>query len=232
MIQLNLLPDVKLEYIKARRTKRLVILSSAIVSGASFALMAMLFIATSVLQRQHMNNLNQDIQQYNRTLQEQDDLNRILTVQNQLNVLDALHAEKPAAGRLGNYLAQITPDSVTISRLGVDFSENTIEIEGSAPALRNVNEFIDTLKFTRFMAGEESGEAFSNVLLSSFERTEVTPNSNEDPVTYQITFGFEPVIFDNSLSVELDVPSTVTTQSADRPDPNTIFQQDNTGEEQ
>lgn len=232
MIQLNLLPDVKLEYIKARRSKRLVIMASAIVTGASVALVVMLFIATNVLQRTHLNNLNDDIEAKSEELKEIEGLNRILTVQNQLRSLDPLHTQKPAADRLGNYLAQTTPKNVTIAKIDVNFVENTISIEGYAPALHSVNTFIDTLKFTEYVSGEESGQAFTNVRLANFDRSDEVRDSAEAPVSYEITLGYSTIIFDNGMDVRLDVPATITTQSADRPDPDALFQIDVTEEEE
>lgn len=230
MIQLNLLPDVKLEYIKTRRTKRLVMLAAVIVTGVSVSIMVLLFIATSVLQRQHINNLSTDIEEKSQTLEDQEDLNRILTVQNQLNVLDELHGSKPAASRLGTFLRQVVPTSVNISKQDIDFEANTMEFEGSASSLGAVNQFIDTLKFTTYtIDDDQSSEAFSNVILANFQRGE-SQSGEEDPVTYQITLSFEPAIFDNAEDISLDVPDTVSTQSADRPDPNTIFQEDNGGQ--
>ena len=64
MIQFNLLPDVKLEYIKAKRTKRSVMLVSIIATGVALGISIMLFLTVSVLQKQHINNLNNDIQKY------------------------------------------------------------------------------------------------------------------------------------------------------------------------
>lgn len=226
MIQLNLLPDVKLEYIKARRTKRLVILGSAIVTGASVALVALLFIATNVLQRTHLNNLKNDIEESSKELKEVEGLDKILTVQNQLNSLDELHAEKPATGRLGKYLAQLTPREVKISNMQVDYVESAMKLEGTASSLRVVNQFIDAMKFTTYKAGEESGEAFSNVVLANFDRSDLDKGNNEGPVTYEITLSFNPVIFDNALDVQIVVPETITTQSADRPSADSLFQLD------
>lgn len=227
MIQLNLLPDVKLEYIKARRTKRLVTLGATIVASASVAIMVLLFIATNFLQRQHMGNLAKDIEHDSHTLEEEKDLNRILTVQNQLNVLDDLHAQKPAAARLGTYFAQLVPTSVSVSKVEADFSGHVMRVEGSALSLGAVNQFIDTLKFTTFSADkEDSSKAFSNVVLTNFERGDAAVGSDDsDPVSYQINFSFDPVIFDNTKTVKLTVPATITTQSADRVDPNTLFQE-------
>ena len=43
MIQFNLLPDVKLDYIKSKKNKHLIITSSVIVSGAALAVLIILF---------------------------------------------------------------------------------------------------------------------------------------------------------------------------------------------
>lgn len=227
MIQLNLLPDVKLEYIKTRRIKRLVMLVATIVTGASVAILVLLFVATNILQRQHMSNLRTDIEDKSQELEEQEDLNKILTVQNQLNVLDELHAQKPAAGRLGRYLGQVVPSGISIAKFEADFSVHTISFEGSAASLSVVNQFIDTLKFTTFTADDETGDAFSNVVLANFQRTDGTQSESEDPVSYEITLSFNPIVFDNTLNVRLAIPEAITTQSADRPDPNTLFQDNN-----
>lgn len=212
MIQFNLLPDVKLEYIKARRTKRMVMLVSTVVASISIAITVILFIGTNILQRQHLTNLDKDIKRDSHHLEEEEDLDKILTVQNQLGVLDQLHAQKPAAARLGTYLSQIVPEDVTISQMEVNFTENTIIFDGSAPSLSAVNRFIDTLKFTTYKVDDDDGGAFSSVVLSSFGRSDEQAASG-DPTTYQITLSYNPLIFNIEQAVELVVPKTTTTRS-------------------
>jgi hypothetical protein len=224
MIQFNLLPDVKLEYIKARQTKRMVILVSAVVTAASFAIVVVLFLGVNVVQKNHLKNLQSDIDRDSKSLQDVPDLNKILTVQNQLNSLDELHAGKPAVERMGKYLAQVVPKNVTVSSLDVSLTEHTMSFEGSATALSEINRFIDTLKFTKYEAGDKNGNAFSAVVLATFGRTDSgMPGENTQPATYQVTLTFDPAIFDNSLAVSLKVPDTVTTRSATEK-PDSIFQ--------
>lgn len=225
MIQLNLLPDVKIQYIKAQRTKRLVMAASFIVGGVSFGILAILFLATS-FQQQHLNNLDKDIREKSEQLKAEKDIDRILTVQNQLGAIDSLHAQKPAVNRLGNFLPKLTPKNVTISNLEISFTESTVIIDGNAKSIKKVNEFIDTLKFTDYNQGDETSKAFSEVILASFQRSSSEESAGEDPVNYQITFSFDPVIFDNTKKINLTVPKTVTTQSSDRPDPDSIFQEE------
>ena len=221
MIQFNLLPDVKLEYIKARRSKYLVVLISSVVSGLMVALVVLLFLGVNVVQKGHLNNLSKDIKSKSDKLKNEQDIDKILTVQSQLNSLNGLHDTKPAAERLGTYLGQITPNDVTISELTVDFTANTMTFDGTAQGLKNVNQFIDTMKFTTFEANDETKNAFSTVVLAAFDRTD---EQSDAPATYQVTLNFDPVIFDIKQDVSLKVPSTITTRSVtERPAP--LFQQ-------
>jgi hypothetical protein len=229
MIQFNLLPDVKLEYIKARRTKRMVMLVSTVVAGISITITVILFFGTNILQRQHLNNLDEDIKRDSHHLEEEDSLDKILTVQNQLGVLDQLHAQKPAAARLGTYLSQIVPQDVTISQMEVSFTDNTMIFDGSAPSLSVVNKFIDNLKFTTYKADADEGDAFSSVVLSSFGRSD-EQSATGDPTTYQITVSYNPIIFNIEQATELVVPSTITTRSAVEK-PASPFQESDNGQE-
>jgi hypothetical protein len=213
MIQFNLLPDVKLEYIKAARTKRLVISISALVIAAVIGLVGLISLSVLVLQKRHLNNLNNDIATYRQELEDTGDLNKILTVQNQLNSLPGLHQQKPASSRIFSYIGQLTPEAVSISRMQVDFLESTMHITGQVEndreALKNVNLFVDTLKFTKYKAGQDGEEAnaFSSVVLSNTSRTRTT-------ASYEITLSFDPQIFNINEDIRLLVPKDkITTRS-------------------
>ena len=114
MIQFNLLPDVKLDYIKAQRTRKLVFSMSFIVSACAIALLVLL-LSASALQRKHLSDLSNDISKESKTLRAKSNIDTILTVQNQLDSLTALHDAKPAAGRLSSFLNALTPATVSIS---------------------------------------------------------------------------------------------------------------------
>ncbi len=207
MIQLNLLPDIKLDYIKTKRTKRTLTLVASLVAGVSLSLLILLFVVVNVLQKQHINNLTADIATDSQTLESTPDLNKILTIQNQLRALPELHGAKPETSRLFGYLKQLIPNDVKISQLDVDYSTSTILFTGTAKDIESINTFVDTLKFTTYRVGtEEPKKAFPEVVLSSFSRSEDTSN-------YQITVKYDPVIFDNTKEVDFIVPKTVTTRS-------------------
>lgn len=207
MIQLNLLPDVKLEYLKARRTQRLVVTVSTVLIAASLVVFVLLIGTVDILQKKNLNDLNNDISKYTSQLQNTPNLSKILTVQNQLQVLTSLHDQKPAASRLFGYLKQLTPSTASISQLNVDYVQHTLAVTGNASSLDDVNAFADTLKFTNYKLSDgTSANAFSDVVLSQFSRS----NSG---ATYTITATFDPAIFDSKSNVTLTVPNIISTRS-------------------
>lgn len=222
MIQFNLLPDVKLEYIKARRSKRMVLLTATGVAGFALFVTVSLFIVVNVLQTKHINDLNTDIKTKTATLKEVPNLDKILTVQNQLNSLTSLHSQqKPATSRMFDYLTQLTPATATISTVKLDFDTNTITIAGNADTLATVNKYVDTLKFTTYTTTDSTTptKAFSEVVLSAFSA------SSDKGATYEITAKFDPMIFDNTQQVKLTTPKITSTRS-ETEKPTDLFQQD------
>ena len=82
MIQFNLLPDVKLEYIKTRRTKRLVVVVSLFAAGLSLTAFIVMFLTVQVAQKKHLKDLSRDIQKQEQTLTSKEEFEKIITIQN------------------------------------------------------------------------------------------------------------------------------------------------------
>jgi Tfp pilus assembly protein PilN len=222
MIQFNLLPDIKLEFIKAKRSKRLVMMVSFLAVAISIGIL-ILMLAFNAFQKSRISALTDDIKEVDQRLQDVPDLARILTIQNQLNTLPSLYAQRPAASRLSGYLQQTTPTSISISQFKVNFEESTAEITGSSDSLESINQYVDTLKFTKYTVDTDTTEvnAFSEVVLTSFSRS-----SSE--ATFKVNMKIDPTIFDDAKEIKLVVPQTVTTRSETEL-PTGIFE---TGEEQ
>lgn len=206
MIQFNLLPDVKLEYIRAERTKRMVIAIASAVTVVSVIILIILLTVVLVFQKKYMNDLSADIATYSKDLQATPELNKILTVQNQLGSLSGLHEQKPDATRIFPYIEEITPSEVSIASLTIDFDAQTFVITGSATSLGDVNKYVDTLKFTEYKQDTQTHRAFSEVVLASFGRA-------DKGASYTINLKFDPIIFSNTSKVALTVPDRVTTRS-------------------
>lgn len=202
MVQFNLLPDVKLEYVRAQRTKHLLTLVSIVVSIAALAILGISLFSVDVVQKKSLHDLNNDIGRYSNQLKNVKDLDKILTVQNQLGTLTSLHEQKPVASRLFNYIGQLTPQQASLDKLTVNFTENTITFGGSAPSLDVVSTYTDTLKKTTFKSDSGlSGHAFSDVVLTAFSR-------DDNGASFTIDAKFDPTIFKSQENVTLVVPST------------------------
>jgi len=223
MIQFNLLPDVKLEFIKTRKAKRIVTSISTIAAAAAvFILLIAVFFVYGV-QKKSIRELNSDITKYTAQINQTPDLNKVLTIQNQLNSLPSLESQKPATQRLFTYLTQLTPNAATISQLSLDFSGHTVIITGQADSIATIDQFVDTLKFTTYSLGSSSqtSPAFSNVVLTSYGISTTTQNAG---VFYAISTDFAPTIFNASDKVTVDVPNIISTRS-ETDQPTALFKQ-------
>lgn len=202
MIQLNLLPDVKIAFIKARAQKRLVILFSTIIAAAALAICILLFTYVNVVQKKSSSDLSKDITSNSNELTSTKDLNKILTVQNQLMSLDGLHNQKPATDRLAGYIAKTTSQGISINQFDIDFAAKTVTVSGRASNLEEVNRYVDSLKATVFLTKENEKDsptpAFTDVVLSSFARSDTD-------TSFTVNFAYDEIIFDANKNVAISV---------------------------
>ena len=236
MIQFNLLPDVKLEYIKATYRRRIITFFSVAIAAFFIAIFVLMFLFVRVNQTRHISSLDKDIETNLATLRENPDLDKVLTVQNQLNSLPNLHEGKNMSSRMFDYLSQITPNNVAVSNVDVEFEAKTISIKGTADELSTVNRFVDTIKFTEFAikdVDQAKEKAFSSVVLQQFSINDTAGSDDNGAVSYEISFNFNEQIFANTATdgdpvannVELSIPSIITTRSETQK-PDRLFEED------
>jgi Tfp pilus assembly protein PilN len=227
MIQINLLPDVKVEFVKARRLKRTIMAVCFLVSALVLAIFTLLFVSVTVVQKQHLNNLDQDINDYTSQLESTPDIAKILTIQNQLGALTNLHNDKPVASRIFTYIKQLAPAEASINTLTVNFDDQTMTITGKATSLAAVNKFTDTLKFSTFVVESDAESAkkpaFTAVTLKSFGLDGSVAGSDK-AANYSIEFKYAPEIFSSAGNVKLTIPNQVTTRS-ETEKPSNVFEQ-------
>src|SRR5690349_5472303 len=176
MIQFNLLPDIKIQFNKTQRTKRTLLVISLLAAAISVGLLLILFSFLAV-QKKHISDLDKDISSLQIELENEPDLSRILSIQNQLNKLPDLYDGRPAITRLPGYLDQITPVGTGMSSLNLDLSSSKMEITASAKSLELMYNHVDTIKYTEVVKKVEGQEdqksfAFSSVVLTSFGKSE------------------------------------------------------------
>lgn len=210
MIQFNLLPDVKIQFMKAKRLKRTITLVAVITTGACAVILMALFSVVLIAQPNRLSSLDKSIKSTLSEIKNTGDINKILTIQNQLTVIDKLHSEKPSTERLPLYLTQITPKAVSVQTFSIDYAANTIDVTGQAPSFEEMNKYVDTLKFTTIDKGDGAAtnpKAFSQVVLSSY-------SINEKGAGFSVKFNFDPIIFaSNQTKITLVVPKITSTRS-------------------
>lgn len=209
MIQLNMLPDVKIEFMRLSRIKRLVISVTVVIIAISAIVLISLISLVYGVQRSNLNNLDSSITKYKNQIVGTPNLNKILTIQNQLNSLPNLENQKPVVPRLFGYIQQLTPVNVTINNLTIDFNAHTFQINGNSNGIYTVDQFVDTLKFSTYTTSPTSPSlnVFSNVVLSSFGLQTGT-------ASYSISVNYDPNIFSSSYdNVQLTIPSETSTRS-------------------
>lgn len=207
MIQFNLLPDIKIEYIKAKRMKRLVAFVSVIVSSVCIVFFVIIFLLVNVWQKQQMKNLEDKTIELTNKLKETEDIDDILTVQSQLRSIDGLHEQKPTLSKFFKYMEMMKPESVIISSRQLVFAENKVVISGTAPSIEVVREFIDTLKYSEYKLAEnaEPAKLFERVELSAFSRT----SAEKNPAVFTINFQFKPeTLTEKADNIEINVIKT------------------------
>jgi Tfp pilus assembly protein PilN len=210
MIQFNLLPDVKLTYIKTQRLKHTITIFASIGAATLLVIFVITYLITDVVQKNHIKSLNTQITTLTSQLQKTPNLKTVLTVQDAVNALPGLNASKPVTTRLSGYISSVTPAKATISSLTVNFTDNSIDITGQADSLATVNLFVDTLKQSTYQTATNGPtvNVFSDVILSSFSFT------SSSGATYSITTDFAPAIFSQANNnITLSVPTTTSSHN-------------------
>lgn len=206
MIQFNLLPDVKKQYIQTKRTKRLIMSMSLIACAASLGVLLLVFSYVQIAQKKSINDLTEDIATEIAAVKSINGIDEILTIQNQMSTLPGLHQKRPATSRIFEYLNKVTPQNVFIGSVKLDIGTSSLEISGTAESLAAINTYVDTLKFATYSSGDVKDEKpFSNVITSL--------SRNSENANYTVKFNFVPVLFDNTVVSTISVPKTVTTRS-------------------
>lgn len=220
MIQLNLLPDLKKEFIKSQKTKGVVISTSILVTIGAVGISALLFVYVTFLQQVQINLATNDINQKESQLKGITDINKYLTVQSQLAVLPDLHNNKGSYNRLFDFLGVINPsapNNVSLGNLQLDVATNTITFTGTTASFETLNVFVDTLKNAQVsfkvngQGDAQSVKMFKQVLVQNSGFAHV---NGKDLVSFSIKNLFTPSIFAvTNTSVQASIPNITTTQS-------------------
>ncbi len=227
VVQINLIPDIKSDFLKAQRTRRLIQTVAFLVSAVSLALVIVMFLYVNVAQRQHTNNLEADIARLTSEIEAVDDLDKLVTIQSQLVALPGLHEQRVMTSNLNEILAVLTPRDIFYDNINIDFENSKLLVNAQGSDLIAVNTYVDILKFAGFQTAEmienevPAEPAFTSVLTNSI-------NATTDEIQFSVEIDFDPRMFED-VGVGVTVPDIISTRS-ETERPKNIFDQTESGE--
>ena len=147
MIEINLIPSVKRELLKTRAARNRVISLSFLIGGGAIAAVVALSI---IFVGQIAAEAVQDgaIKDKNDKLTSITDINKVVTIQNQLSKISDQHAAKKINSRVFDVVSAVNPpdpNNVQFSVIKIEPETKTIKLEGTAS---NGYEALETLKKT------------------------------------------------------------------------------------
>lgn len=212
MIQINLLPDVKSEYLKSQQTKHMFVVGAILVSIVALALAVLLFAYVQIVQPQYQKSVQNDINKGLEELKSKEKGSEIVTVQSALKSLSSLQDNKLVGSRFLSYLSQLTPQGVLYDDVQIDYSANTITFRGTAPDNKATNLMAANLKSAQFDYTENGEKVsitpFSNLVFSTIARSQQSQAGNLS--SFEMTMSFDPIIFKQGIedpAIRVSVPA-------------------------
>lgn len=227
MIELNLLPDVKKEFLKAQRTRNTVVSGSIMASLIAGGLIAFLATTVYVAQAGMINNQRSQVKDLHSQLMGKSELNKYLAIQSQLEAVSKVSGGRSLYSRLFDYLLQLNPSApsnVTLYSVDIDKTASTMVLTGSASTFEAVNNYKNTLELatlTYTVAGAPTTKPmFSSVVA---DQPSLATDGGKTTASFKFTVTFEPDAYDPAITdVKVNVPKLVTSD-ADQNAPKDLF---------
>ena len=206
MIEINLIPDVKQELLKAQRTRGTVIYASIVTCIVAAALVAILAVYVYGIQFARDIFANDAIKTGSEKLLKVEDLSKVLTIQNQINRINELNGTKQTDSRLFDMLAAVIPpepNGIQVSSLTLDTELKTFTLEGQTRAYDSMEVFKKTLD-SSMIEYTQDGTTKQDKLAKDISITDVSYGENEEGkkvLRFKLTFTYA----DNLLSASVPV---------------------------
>lgn len=227
MIEINLLPAVKQDFIRARRLKRVITSVSILVTIIALGLLGLAATVVYAIQPVTSGFLDKAIDEDLAKLNKDKNLTRNLTIQNQLSSITELHEQKGNVVNIFEYLKALNPaapNNLTISKMQLDPSTTTMNIEASAADFSRLAIIKDTFNAAVFSYAKpkDDGDGFDKVkdekVFSEVNITDPSLSNDSDGksvVSFKMALIYNPLLFDWTLkNIIVSIPQKNTTPTA------------------
>ena len=225
MIEINLIPDVKQELIKAQRARGVVISVSIITSIVAAAIVVLLLVYIYGIQGVRSAYLDGQITTKGQELSKVEDLSKVLTIQNQLATISQLNSEKVMSSRMFDVMSAITPPgdaSIAFSQINVapggaevdaeatdsesvsTTSGGQIQLEGQTASYDTMELFKKRIENTSFEFTQD-GETKLVPLAANISTTDISygEDANGNKVLrFTLTFDYPAELFSSATSAQ------------------------------
>lgn len=198
MIEVNLIPDVKQELLKAQKARRFVIAISIFVGVGMVAVVGILASYTFGVQSIQSANLDNNIEEQSKKIKEVEDLSKVLTIQNQLSKISDIHANKNINSRVFQMLYAINPtenNAVKYTTVTYNTTDDNREmrIEGQTsnfPALEIFRKTVENANVRWIAEGE--GEKYTPLVVTKVNIPETSYGiDTSDAIVLRFVMTFE-----------------------------------------
>jgi hypothetical protein len=201
MIEINLIPDVKQELLKAQRVRTSVISMAIVVAIGAVAVVIALALWVFAVQTARDVITDNTIKEQSQELSGVEDISNTLTIQNQLSKLTGMHDSKHIDSRVFDILTTINPqapNNVAITKLSLASPESTITIEAQAvngyPALEVFKKTITATKFEFTKDGEKQSVPLATSINDS-DRSYGEDASGAKVLRFTLSFTYPEELF-------------------------------------
>ena len=202
MIEINLVPDVKQELIKAQTIRTRVISGSIFVGIVSVSVVAVLAVYIFTVQTVRNSLADNSIKEGNAKLTAVTDLSKTLTIQNQLTKISTLNDNKSIDSRIFDVLSAIippAPNDIQVSNLAVNSATGTISMDGQATnSYAAVEVFKKTIEGTTLKYTDVDNKSQQINLASSISTSNVSygeDTSGSKVLRFTISFVYAQELF-------------------------------------
>lgn len=234
MIEINLVPDVKQELLKAQRVRTSVISLAIVVGIGAVGVVVVLAMWVFAVQAARDVITDNTIKSESQKLSAVEDVSNTLTIQNQLAKLASMHDSKHIDSRIFDILTTINPpapNTISITKLTLDSNDSSVKIEAQAvngyPALEVFKKTIGATKFEYTHDGEKKSVALATSMSDS-DRSYGEDASGAKVLRFTLSFTYSEELFSrtsqnativapdkaNATDSFLGVPQSLFTQRA------------------
>ena len=180
MVELNLLPDIKKEFLRAQRTRNLVISGAIMTSIIAGGFVVILASTVYVGQQAIKKKLSDDITTSQRNLEAKPEINKSLAIQGQLTAIDKVSSSRSQYARLLDFLPLLNPappSNVSLTNAMLTKADNSLVMDGEASTFEG-GKTRASFKLTLTFAPEAFDMATTDIKISVPKLT--TSNSDQN----------------------------------------------------